>query len=101
LPFHIRDHHALDFEFRHGVSGVDVQVVVEVCTGAVVMAMVSSLLYFVDLTHIDIDTSDVEYNYGDSHFYERTPKAPGSASRLAHHAEGLAVDVTVSPAAAT
>jgi hypothetical protein len=77
------------------------QVVVEVCTGAAVMAMVASLLYFIDLTHIDIDTSDAEYNYGDSDFYERTPKASGSASYLAHHAESLAVDVTVSPTTAT
>ena len=39
------------------------QVVVEVCTGAAVMAMVASLLYFIDLTHIDIDIYDVEYNH--------------------------------------
>ena len=38
------------------------QVVVEVCTGAAVMAMVALLIYFIDLTHIDIDIYDVEYN---------------------------------------
>jgi len=45
LTFHIRDHHVLDFELRHGVRRVDVPGVVEVCTGASVLAMVAPYLF--------------------------------------------------------
>jgi hypothetical protein len=56
------------------------QVVVEVCTGAVVVfAMVviplSSLSpgeSSIDIISIDIDISDIEYNHEDSHFYGKT-----------------------------
>ena len=52
------------------------QVVVEVCTGAAVMAMVASLIYFIDLLRIDIDIYDVEYNHRIHIFMEERKKPP-------------------------
>jgi hypothetical protein len=76
------------------------QVVVEVCTGAAEMAKIASLfissIYFISISIYLMSSIMTRFT-----FYERTPKAPGRASRLAHHAEGLAVNVTVSPAATT
>jgi hypothetical protein len=46
-------------------AGSMFQVVVEVCTGADVLAIVASFfIHFIDLMTIDIDISDVEYNQG-------------------------------------
>jgi MarR family 2-MHQ and catechol resistance regulon transcriptional repressor len=36
----------------------------------------SLLIYFIDLRHIDIDISDVEYNHCDSHFMEERKRPP-------------------------
>jgi MarR family transcriptional regulator, 2-MHQ and catechol-resistance regulon repressor len=52
------------------------QVVVEVCTGAAVLAMVASLFYFIDVIHIDIDIYDVDYNRGIQIFMEERKKPP-------------------------
>jgi MarR family 2-MHQ and catechol resistance regulon transcriptional repressor len=54
------------------------QVVVEVCTGAAVMAMGSILIYFIDLMYIDIDISDVEYNDG-IHIFMKERQKPSEA----------------------
>jgi hypothetical protein len=62
------------------------QVAVEVCgEAAVVVVMFGSFCRF-NIGSIDIDTSDVEYNDGDSQSYGRAQKAYGSASCLANHA---------------
>ncbi len=52
------------------------QVVVEVWTGAAVLAMVASLLIFIDIIHIDIDISDVEYNHRIHIFMEERKRPP-------------------------
>ena len=52
------------------------QVVVEVCTGAAVLATGSLLIYFIDFSHIDIDISDVEYNRGIHIFMEERKRPP-------------------------
>ena len=53
------------------------QVVVEVCTGAAVLAIDSLLIYFIDLVHIDIDIYDVEYNH--IHIFMEERKRPPEA----------------------
>jgi len=53
------------------------------------------------IIYIDIDISDIEYTAKDSHFYGRPQETSGSPSRLAHHAESLAVDVPLSPSSTT
>jgi MarR family transcriptional regulator, 2-MHQ and catechol-resistance regulon repressor len=52
------------------------QVVVEVCTGAAVLVMVSLLIYFIDLIRIDIDIYDGEYNFGIHIFMKDRKKDP-------------------------
>jgi len=52
------------------------QVVVEVCTGAAVLAIGSLLIYFIDLVHIDIDIYDVEYNHRIHIFMEERKRPP-------------------------
>jgi MarR family 2-MHQ and catechol resistance regulon transcriptional repressor len=53
------------------------QVVVEVCIGAAVLAMIASLyIHFIDISPIDINTSDVEYNYRIHIFMKERQKPP-------------------------
>jgi len=49
---------------------------VEVCTGAAVLAMGNILIYFIGLSRIDIDISDVEYNCGIHIFMEKGKRPP-------------------------
>jgi MarR family transcriptional regulator, 2-MHQ and catechol-resistance regulon repressor len=57
-------------------AGSMFQVVVEVCTGAAVLAIGSLLIYFIDLVHIDIDIYDVEYNHRIHIFMEERKRPP-------------------------
>ena len=76
-------------------------VVVVVATGtAAVVVLIEPPPACVDIIYIDIDIYDIEYTAKDSHFYGRPLETSGSPSRLAHHAESLAVDVPLSPAGA-
>lgn len=59
-------------------AGSMFQVVVEVCTGAAVLAIGSLLIYFIDLVHIDIDIYDVEYNHR-IHIFMDERKGPPEA----------------------
>jgi MarR family 2-MHQ and catechol resistance regulon transcriptional repressor len=57
-------------------AGSMFQVVVEVCTGAAVLAIGCLLIYSIDLVHIDIDISDVEYNHRIHFFMEERKRSP-------------------------
>src|SRR5262249_60960777 len=84
-------------------AGSTFQVVVEICGAATVaVVMVHSFLslidlrIFIDAISIDIDIYDGDYNDEDSDSYGSEEKGSGSDSYLAGHAEGVAVDRSLS-----
>src|SRR5215469_8584072 len=84
-------------------AGSTFQVVVEICGAAtVVVVMVHSFLsliaqrLFIDARSIDIDRYDGDYNDRDSDSYGSEEKGSGSDSCLAGHAQGVAVDCSLS-----
>src|ERR1700745_3418310 len=102
VAFYIRNHHMFDLELSHRMTRVDVP-----CSGCGRYRNCSRRGAYkapfscIDIVYIDIDISDIEYTVRDSHFYGRPQKTSGSPSRVAHHAESLAVDIPLCPAGAT